>query len=165
MPLKFQITITPDLNPILERFQNADKGLLDAFSTGLQSSSADLRDRLAADSPRGKSSHPGPRVADSWVIEPSYLHFAVRNVAPQILYVIKGNDYPHGGGSGDGYIYPKSGRVLAFEIDGQRIFARRVKATAPNDFVTPIRLAWLVRNKAIMATSLRSTVSWLARGV
>ncbi len=163
VPISFQTTITPDLNPILSRFQNAHKHLLDEFSAGLQQSGADLRDRLAEASPRGKSAHAGPRVADSWVLQEGYLEFAVRNTAPQIYYVLKGNDYPHGG-SGDGFIYPRNGKVLAFEIDGQMIFRKRVKATPPNDFVTPVRLAWQVTQRAIIGARLRVTVNWLARG-
>lgn len=158
MPISFQITITPDLNPILDRFKDANKGMLDAFSAGLKQSGAELRDRLAAASPRGKSSHAGPKIASSWVLQEGYLDFAVRNTAPQLVYVLKGND------AGDGYIYAKNGGVLAFDIGGEMIFARRVKATPANDFVTPVRQAWQVKHKAIMQTSLKATVSWLARG-
>lgn len=164
MPISFQITLTPDLSPVLARFQNASQELLSQFNAGLQESGAELRDRLAEASPRGKSEHSGPRVASSWVLEEGFLSFAVRNTAPQIFWILKGNEYPRGGGSGDGYIYPRNGKVLAFEMDGQRIFAKRVKATPPNDFVTPVRLSWQVTNNAIMGARLRATVNWLARG-
>jgi hypothetical protein len=164
VPISFQLSITPDLNPVLARFQNADKRLLDDFSAGMMRSAEELRTRLAEASPVGKSEHAGPRVASSWMVQGNYLEFAVRNVAPQLFWVLKGNDYPRGGGSGDGYIYPRNGNTLAFDIDGQRIFARRVRATRPNDFVTPVRLAWQITHKAILGTSLKATVHWLARG-
>lgn len=38
--------------------------------------------------------------------------------------------------SGARYIYPKRAKFLRFEIDGQTIFARRVRASAPRPFMT-----------------------------
>jgi hypothetical protein len=164
MPIAFRLSVTPDIGPLLARFQNVGKEALDQFDLGMKESMEELRMQLVQASPVGQSQRSGPRIASSWVLQAGYLHYQITNTASQIYYVIKGNDYPHGGGPGDGYIYPTKSKMLVFEIGGQTIFARRVKATRPNDFVTPVRLAWRVREQAIMGTRLRATVHWLAHG-
>ncbi len=75
--------------------------------------------------PIGKTSHPGPRIRDSFEIgrdgprkNGTRWTVRARNTAPHAAFVDKGTP-PH-------LIVPRSARVLAFDVNGELVFARRV---------------------------------------
>jgi hypothetical protein len=163
VPLRFSLSINPDLQPLLSRFAMADSVAWTSLRSALQSSSETLMAQLIAASPRGRGASDHRRLAESWYLVDEGLRFRIRNTAPHLQYVLKGNNYPNQGG-GSGWIYPRNGRFLRFTIDGRILFRRRVRAYAGRDFVTPVMRSWRTEAQGIFSTTMRNYVRWMARG-
>jgi hypothetical protein len=165
MPLHWQTSISPSMEPVMARLATASTVMLEAVQAAMAASMTALLQDLQHATPRGSGPQVGTRLADAWSLTSDGFRFRITNTeGNKLFYVLKGNDYPRSGGGGDGYIYPTRSSRLRFEIDGQVIYARRVKASPPNEFVKPVVDAWRVGSKALFKTTFRRTAHWLARG-
>lgn len=161
MPLRWSMGITPDIGPLLARLANADAVAWNNVRTAIRQGIDGLALELAAASPRGSGSSGGPKISESWMVFDEGFRFVLRNRAPHLQYVLKGNNYPNQGG-GDGWIYPVRAAALVFTIDGETFVRRRVRASQPNDFVTPIVRTWRVTQRGLIGAAMRTTTRWLA---
>lgn len=162
MPISWFYAWNPPVEPVVARLGAANEVLSAAAHYQLRIAVDALAIELAAASPKGRGDSDGPRVAESWEVNDFGSAFRVYNRSPHLYYVLKGNNYPHSG-AGDGYIYPVRSQFLRFVIDGNVIYARRVRAVRPNNFIAPVLRTWRLTLKGVLGIAGRATAHWTFR--
>ena len=128
MPISFTITLSDKFRLLRERALAAQSHTVAEMQLMLDQAALDAASLLVRNSPVSKGGPTQGKLRAGWQIRSQGTDTrVVFNDVPYLKYVMGGH----------GWIYPKSAKVLRFQVwpSGQIVFAARVKPVAPNTFV------------------------------